>query len=258
MADRANVKAFREGKPIPNLVLSTQNVLSCGATKANPKGPGTCHGGEEVNVWRMARDIGIPHESCSNYMARDATCDDEHVAHGDVKWGESRPHCYNCDEDTKCYAIPRYHKLFTKNNTLYRISGVQDMKVQLMKLGPLSCSIYASKDFERKDYKGDVFAQDPSTEGKPITSVNHVVEVTGWGVDEGGNEYWHVRNRCAGTRANERETRRSDDDRDAPPSLPARPSCCSPPLTHTSDLVSRFQLGLRVGQRRVWQDRDVG
>lgn len=210
MADRANVKAFHEGKPMPNLVLSVQNVLSCGATDDHPDGPGTCKGGDETAVWRMARDIGIPHESCSNYMARDATCDDEHVAVGDVPWGESRPHCYNCDEDTKCYTIPRFHKLFTKKDTLLKITGVKDMKEQIMKLGPISCSIYASKDFEDSHYKGDVFAQKPIhgaplDKGKKVTAVNHVVEVTGWGVDDKGNEYWHIRNCTRVERLNSRE-----------------------------------------------------
>jgi hypothetical protein len=88
---------------MPHLVLSTQNVLSCGNEAV---ACGTCEGGDDAGVYEYAMRRGIPHESCSNYMAADTTCDST-LPPDQLVNGSNRPPCYNCDEQALCYAIPK-------------------------------------------------------------------------------------------------------------------------------------------------------
>ena len=90
LEDRYNVMTMGTGRVMPDLVLSTQNVLSCGNDLV---GCGTCRGGDDAAVFKYAEQAGIPHESCSNYMATDTTCDAALPPEGN-----NRPPCYNCDE----------------------------------------------------------------------------------------------------------------------------------------------------------------
>lgn len=203
-------------------MLSTQNVLSCGHELA---GLGTCHGGDDAEVFVYAEKYGIPHESCSNYMARDTTCkaelgirdavdtfekDDEDALGaalaGDVAAGAlasptkrrqlpNRPSCYNCDEKAKCYAIPEFHKLFVKPNSVYQLeNSPHGMRKEIHEGGPIVCGIMATKAMEH-GYKGGTFSEAKS---ETDNRINHVVELVGWGVDEQNNSFWHVRNSWGG------------------------------------------------------------
>jgi cathepsin X len=183
LADRWNVKTRGSNQVMPHVVLSTQNVLSCGNDMVNC---GTCHGGDDAAVFKYAERAGIPHESCSNYMARDTTCDSTRPPEGD-----NRPACYNCDEKAKCYAIPRFHKLFVKQNTIGQITNSPSaMRNEIYKNGPIVCAVMATKKMEHK-YSSGVFAEvQPDNDAR----INHVVSIVGWGVDDDENSYWVARN----------------------------------------------------------------
>ena len=173
------------GSPPPDIVLSTQNVLSCGNSAV---GCGTCQGGDDATVFAYATSHGIPHESCSNYMARDTTC----LANGPIA-GDNRPQCYNCDEEAACYAIHDYHRLYAREGSTGRVEGVAAMKAEIKANGPISCGIMATPALEHEYVGGGApFSEPPSDQDNRI---NHVVEVVGWGVHEPtGDEYWHIRN----------------------------------------------------------------
>ena len=66
LADRWNVLQGAQSAAMPHLVLSTQNVLSCGNEAV---ACGTCEGGDDAAVYVYAMYHGIPHESCSKYAA---------------------------------------------------------------------------------------------------------------------------------------------------------------------------------------------
>jgi len=191
-ADRWNVANRNTGDPIPNIMLSTQHVLSCGNEAV---GCGTCEGGDELAVYQYAEEHGIPHESCSNYMARDTTCDSNLTPFGD-----NRPPCYNCDEKASCYAIASYHKLYAKPGSTMLLTSdtpgdtIDAMKQEIHESGPISCGIMATHKMEHS-YSGGVYSEEPPDTDSRI---NHVVGVVGWGVDDNKNEYWHVRNSWGG------------------------------------------------------------
>jgi len=182
LADRWNVAYRNTGSPPPDLVLSTQNVLSCGNDLVSC---GTCRGGDDASVFVYAQQHGIPHESCSNYMAKDTTC----IANAAIE-GDNRPHCYNCDEEAQCFSIKEYHRLFVRENSIGKVEGPVAMKAEILANGPISCGIMATNAMEHK-YSNGVFSEPPS---EIDSRINHVVEVFGWGVDNHDNEYWHVKN----------------------------------------------------------------
>jgi len=186
LSDRWNVRYMGTGSPPPDLLLSTQNVLSCGNEAT---GCGTCHGGDDATVFVYAQSHGIPHESCSNYMARDTTC----RANAPIA-GDNRPHCYNCDEEAMCYSIREYHRLYVREGSIGTLSGGAAMKAEIRTNGPISCGVMATHAMEHK-YSAGIFSEPPSDHDSRI---NHVVEVFGWGVDDRNNDYWHVRNSWGG------------------------------------------------------------
>jgi cathepsin X len=188
LADRWNVaKRDMYSGGYPDLVLSAQHVLGCGRRKEVH--PGTCSGGDELDVYKYAKLYGIPDETCSAYLGRDTTCSDESIN------ATNRPSCYTCDEEgygdpAQCYARPEgtYKRLFA--SAVHRLSGYDAIKREVKARGPVSCGIFGSPLVH--GYKDGVFAQPPVSKVSPL--VNHVVAIDGWGVDAQGNEYWTARN----------------------------------------------------------------
>ena len=62
-ADRWNVANRNTGSPIPNIMLSTQHVLSCGNEAV---GCGTCEGGDELAVYQYAEEHGVSAAAVQN------------------------------------------------------------------------------------------------------------------------------------------------------------------------------------------------
>mmetsp|Transcript_10779 Transcript_10779/g.40318 ORF Transcript_10779/g.40318 Transcript_10779/m.40318 type:complete len:270 (-) Transcript_10779:157-966(-) len=140
----------------PSNMLSVQTVLDCA-------GAGSCHGGQEIGVYRYARDKGITHESCNNYQAKDQQCTPFNF-------------CGTCDPSGKCFALenPKLWKVSQYGS----VSGADKMKAEIVARGPISCAIYASDELERWIAKDD---EDIFSQHNYFPSLNHAITVVGYG-----------------------------------------------------------------------------
>jgi len=179
LADRFNIMNGM-GTTAP-VALSAQMVVNCQAG-------GSCNGGNPTKVYEFAASEGLVHGSCTNYQAyNDQTdicgainvcrdCSPPPPAEGE----DGLDGCVAVD-DTRYY-VSEY----------YNIKGVDQMKAELAKNGPMGCGIHATEQFE---LHYDV-ANNPiySEETKPWDMINHEISVTGYGITEDGQEYWIGRN----------------------------------------------------------------
>jgi len=208
LADRWNVvqKQLDPDNAFKPIQLSVQNVMSCGNDITSC---GTCSGGDDAMVYQYAHTRGIPHESCSSYMAEDTACSDTEIGYDTTLQMEARPHCYNCDEQERCWNIPEYKRLYS--GAPYALAGEATMMRDIYANGPISCAIMVT-DKMKHGYgekcllapkagrplamKGTSCITGTFHEDKPETDsrINHVVEIVGWGTDEYQNDYWTIRN----------------------------------------------------------------
>lgn len=181
LADRLSIV---NGKTAKRFHLSVQTVLGCGHRHGTD---GDCDGGDDAAVYQYAAKYGIPAESCSNYMAVSTTCFLTQPVDN-----RNKPECYTCQPRDnsgrdRCQRVKMFKKLFV--DSFGSCSGYEQMKREIFRRGPISCSIDASDD--QDTYTGGVYALKNTTDPDDL---DHVVSITGWGIDGEGNEYWHLRN----------------------------------------------------------------
>lgn len=176
LSDRLNI--IQGPGVLSQNLLSVQNVLSCGNDKTSC---GTCEGGDDGPVYQYAKEVGIPGESCSNYMAVDTTCNSGSVSN------KNKPNCYTCSPSgfPACKEITTYPKLYVSE--FGDCSGYAKMKAEIFARGPISCGIDATDKMEA--YTGGIYSE------KGAVDIDHIISVVGWGVDATSkDEYWIVRN----------------------------------------------------------------
>lgn len=168
LADRINIA---RNSSIPDLALSVQAILNCGAG-------GSCGGGAPGKVYAWAVSNGIPEDSCQNYVAanpQEATCSDVQLCH----------QCFPSTDGTpNCTAVTNYRRWFVGAHGA--VVGATLIKKAIYSGGPIACSMDATDAF--RAYTGGIFS-----EFVAVPVVNHIVSLVGWGV-ENGTEYWIMRN----------------------------------------------------------------
>ncbi|ETN82286.1 papain family cysteine protease [Necator americanus] len=148
----------------PMTMVSPQEIIDCG-------GKGNCQGGEVGDVLEYAKTHGLVEEGCNVYRATNGHCDPFH-------------RCGTCWPNN-CFAVKNYTRYYV---TEYgKVSGRENIMAEIKKGGPVACSIGCTPNFDY-NYIGGVYKE------KSAIEPNHIVSVTGWGVDEEGVEYWIVRN----------------------------------------------------------------
>jgi len=176
IADRFNI--LNKDTNTTPVGLDAQVIVNCQAG-------GSCNGGNPGEVYLYAHLNGIPHSSCEQYTAYnlvDRMCEDIDVCR-DCTWPPPPPGDDGLDG---CRAI-KPQKYYVSE--YYSLSGVDEMKAELYKNGPISCGIHATDNFEN-NYTGGIYS-----EKVRFPLINHEISVVGYGMDaETGEEYWIGRN----------------------------------------------------------------
>ncbi|EIE22506.1 cysteine proteinase [Coccomyxa subellipsoidea C-169] len=182
------LKISKKGKG-PDVMLGRQSLLNCAAYEGMGAG---CDGGDPIDVFRYMAKFGLPDESCNTYSATDHTKFDQSLKHcplGAV--------CRNCmplnDTADTCWAVksPILYKVksWGKIETAHKSEQESAMMSEIYQRGPIVCSISTPEDFTY-GYRGGIY-KDPLNYTRE--TVDHNVEVTGWG-EEHGVPFWIVRN----------------------------------------------------------------
>lgn len=182
-ADRIKIARKAEGMDIN---LSIQYILNCGSGTA-----GSCYGGYHTGAYQFIKDNGfIPYDTCQPYIACSSDSSQGFCDHVDTSCNAINT-CVTCSGfDEGCTALNYFPNATVAEYGTVPGTGaekVMNMKKEIHTRGPVAVTINASplKAFTG----GKVF--DDDNESK---MANHVVSIVGWGKDNDGKEYWHVRN----------------------------------------------------------------
>ena len=181
LADRFNIYNWRDLNMTtePQAALSAQVIINCRAG-------GSCNGGDHLSVFRFAQKSGIPHASCEQYIAHNIdktidVCSPFNVCRECIG---PAPAANETGFD-HCFAVKKFDRYHSSKVRAF--SGADAMKKEIATYGPISCGIDSTDKFH--NYKGGIF------EEKGHTSINHIISLIGYGVDEEtGTEYWIGRN----------------------------------------------------------------
>ncbi|KAJ6243602.1 hypothetical protein M0813_22040 [Anaeramoeba flamelloides] len=153
---------------IPDIRLSVQYLLNCHAS-------GGCGGGCGEMAYEFMKVQGVVDNTCCHYQAKELEC---------TAWET----CRSCFENG-CTIIedpPKYY--ITEWG---EIQGEENIKNEVLKNGPVSCSISTPDSFKNfNGGDGEVYVG-PKDIGLP----DHVIAIVGWGYSEKiQRSYWIVRN----------------------------------------------------------------
>eukprot|EP00274_Cyanoptyche_gloeocystis_P006328 CAMPEP_0196656218 /NCGR_PEP_ID=MMETSP1086-20130531/14046_1 /TAXON_ID=77921 /ORGANISM="Cyanoptyche gloeocystis , Strain SAG4.97" /LENGTH=410 /DNA_ID=CAMNT_0041988867 /DNA_START=22 /DNA_END=1254 /DNA_ORIENTATION=+ len=152
---------------------------------------GDCeHGGYAYCVYGLAKKHGLPDETCQVYLAKTGT---ECIPEGQKGMEVCNPECicqnYEWDRKTH-YAVTQYRRWYVKHYGLIPSGNVHAMKAEIFANGPIVCGMEVSDEFYW-EYTSGIWTQDLETDPSKF---DHMVSVSGWGVDENGTDYWLIRN----------------------------------------------------------------
>eukprot|EP00808_Paulinella_micropora_P019130 g8094.t1 len=150
----------------PEYNLAPQVLINC-------LGGGSCQGGNPAGVYRYAKIMGIPDETCQVYEAKNNDCRPLGI-------------CDTCSKNASigCYPVDDHPTI--KVSEYGSVKGADNMKKEIYTRGPIGAGIDATQELE--DYKGGIFSQK-----KGNVKINHEIAIVGWGV-ENNVSYWHARN----------------------------------------------------------------
>jgi len=181
----------------PDVMLSRQSLLNC-VPGFNDTAPPGCNGGESILIYDYLMETPVPDETCQIWKAKTDECVPYNV-------------CRNCDlpdgfleaadrgEDTSswdfeagCFAVPNF--LGYQITEHGAVKGAENMMREIYARGPISCGMAAPDPFMYNyseiaaKHEGVFFTTENNSDS------DHVIEIAGWGVTNGGLEYWIGRN----------------------------------------------------------------
>jgi cathepsin X/AP endonuclease-2 len=170
------IKVMRKGLGA-DVMLARQTVLNCGQKYHFGNG---CYGGESAEIYEMMRQLGLPDETCNNYLADSLGCPANGLGF-----------CQNCMdfggnvEQYKCWPVDKYVKYHVKEYGY--VSGELAIMSEVLARGPITCGLVCPGEFAY-GYDGGIYRYYGNE-----TDMDHDVEIVGWGVEH-GVKYWRVRN----------------------------------------------------------------
>jgi cathepsin X len=174
LADRFQIQNGPKSLPIS---LSPQVVVNC------QPGGGSCQGGNPLDVYEFAFNHGIPDDTCQQYIAYNShqpLCSPIQVCQDCLSPSPKEAE----DGHKRCHPITKFKNYYVKEYG--RVSGANNMKMEIYKRGPIDCGIEVTQSFHA--YTGGIYS-----EHKISWNLNHQISVVGWG-KENGVEYWIGRN----------------------------------------------------------------
>eukprot|EP00927_Polykrikos_kofoidii_P015754 TRINITY_DN17042_c0_g1_i2.p1 TRINITY_DN17042_c0_g1~~TRINITY_DN17042_c0_g1_i2.p1 ORF type:complete len:289 (+),score=27.43 TRINITY_DN17042_c0_g1_i2:394-1260(+) len=165
-------------------MLSRQALVNCvpGQNSSEPN-PG-CNGGDSFQIHKYMHNHKIPDESCMPYEAENMECTPYNI-------------CRNCKvpkDGGDCFAVENFVGYRTSQYGI--VSGELAIMKEIYARGPIACGAALNSAFIY-NYSNialqneGVFVQDQKFNESEI---DHVMEVTGWGVTPSGIKYWALRN----------------------------------------------------------------
>jgi len=183
LADRIKIQRMKAGLGGPDINLSIQYILNCGAEIA-----GSCHGGSATGVYEFAKTTQIPFSTCQQYLACSAESREGFCGNVDTTCNAMNS-CRTCST-FKAYGGFCSELDYFPNATISQYgespNSYREIMAEIYARGPVAAGVNANEILE---YQGGIINMPYKSKG-----VDHIVSITGWGTDNEGNKYWIVRN----------------------------------------------------------------
>ncbi|KAJ1421891.1 hypothetical protein B484DRAFT_399328 [Ochromonadaceae sp. CCMP2298] len=185
LSDRYNIAT----QGLLNIQLSPQNLMDFDSKLTG----GSCEGGDSLKAYDFVYKFKVTDDTCTPYLGLDA----EHgfEVRDLTKAEDIQAHmCYSCDWEDRCEYLPVADFNSYGVDEFGSVNGEQEMKAEIFARGPIACSLNSEAPAFNV-YKGGVISNK-----NPIydRSTDHVVVISGWGVDSAGLGYWVGRNSYGG------------------------------------------------------------
>jgi len=131
-----------------------------------------CYGGDPTAAFSWIAANGITDDSCQNYVAANMACTDINI-------------CRTCTPTGGCSAVANPKKWHISEHSQVRTEF--NMLAEITARGPIACTIAVTPAFEA--YTSGVF-----TDKTGAVSLDHEIEIAGFGIDTDGTKYWIGRN----------------------------------------------------------------
>lgn len=153
---------------------------------------GSCNGGDHLKAYEFMHKYGMVDDTCAPFAGLNWLHGFEVAAMTGVKAVQNHM-CYSCDWDDTCGYIKADDILNYGVDEFGEVTGEAEMMSEIYARGPIACLINSEAD-SFDSYRGGIIQCDPKD---PVCSLDtdHVVVISGWGVDTAtGLKYWIGRN----------------------------------------------------------------
>lgn len=174
LAVAANVESHTALKTGTLPVLSSQQLLSCSSNPHNCGGKGGCDGSTPMLAYEYAQNNGMVTEESFMYTAIDCIdCDGA-----------------DCDACNRCSSMGAHAATHLEGWHQLKENDHDDVIQALATVGPLVVGVAAGSWFT---YSGGVFGGCSQGASSKLT-INHAVQLVGYGTDPEFGDYWRIRN----------------------------------------------------------------